>query len=324
MEVQAIKGNADLLEKYKTTFLCSRRVPEGVKEAIEKWIGSLSKDRDCIVCGNQSPMEKFAFSLLLERKIPVILLLAETMPSTFSDEINAAIDAGLLFIATHCDTSVHRVTSHSALDRNLIMLALAQETVVGHCSEGGSLERVLDRFDNVSYLITDAEKGIMPGTEHLRGSDGHIISTDVSALKGWCRRVQTSAGVVYMDFLTSDHDAFLKITQVKGKEKETEERNNIFFDFIESENFLAALRFLLGMKSNPLAGQGLPVVSSASGEITTEYVPMGQTGAWTFTQTKVVNADWTRIMKVSVDTASLGCFAEAFDDMLHQWSLHRS
>ena len=150
-----MQGNRELLERRKTAFLSSRRTPRDLLPIIADWIVTLSPADDCVMCGNQAPIERTVFDLLLENKVPTILVLAETLQGAWRDDMQLALDEGRLLIITHCDTSVHCVNVRSAFDRNILMLSLADKTVVGYCDEGGNLERALEGFGNITYLITD-------------------------------------------------------------------------------------------------------------------------------------------------------------------------
>ena len=149
MKILSKLGNETLMQREKTAFLCSRKTPDGLEYLVGKWMLGLSQERDCVMCGNQSPMERAVFTTLLLRRIPTILCLAEAMPSRWGDDVRTALGDGRLLIVTHCDASVHGVTARSAFDRNVLMMSLAQKIVEGSCTKGGKLERALAGFDNV-------------------------------------------------------------------------------------------------------------------------------------------------------------------------------
>lgn len=153
MEIIRQTGNTKLLSLHKTAFLCSRRMPEGTYPLIRSWVQTLSAERDCIICGNHSPMEQVVCSWLLQRKIPIVLVLAETFPPQWTPEQEEAFREQRLLVATRCDESVHRVSRQSAFDRNELMLSMADEIVVGYCSEGGNIEKQVYGLSNIHYLI---------------------------------------------------------------------------------------------------------------------------------------------------------------------------
>lgn len=153
MEIRSKLGNENIMRLRKMAFFCSRKEPAGLQTAVDRWIGTLQSDKVCVMCGDQSPMEKHVFSSLLERKIPAILVLAEAMHEQWSEPVSEALGSGRLLIITHCGPEVHAVCAKSAFDRNALMMALADEIVVGYCSKGGNLERGLAGYGNVKYLV---------------------------------------------------------------------------------------------------------------------------------------------------------------------------
>lgn len=153
MEIIHQMGNMKLLSRRKTAFFCSRRVPDGAYVTIREWTDTLSAGEDCILCSNHSPMERQVFTWLLRRHIPVILVLAETLPERWPPEMAEAFAEQRLLVVTHCDATVHRVSRQSAFDRNELMLSMADEIVVGYASEGGNIESQVAGRSNVRHLM---------------------------------------------------------------------------------------------------------------------------------------------------------------------------
>ena len=89
------------MQREKTAFVCSRKTPDGLEYLVGKWLLGLSPERDCVMCGNQSPMERAVFTTLLQRGIPTILCLAEAMPTLFGDDVRTALSEGSLLIACY-------------------------------------------------------------------------------------------------------------------------------------------------------------------------------------------------------------------------------
>lgn len=145
-------GNETLLQKRKTAFLCSRITPEKTQTAVLEWVNSLNQNSDCILCGNHSAMEHLVFELLLSKKIPTILVLAETFKDNWNNEIISALKENRLLIITHCDETVHFVSKQSAADRNLLILSLAENIVIGYSTPNGNIERQTENLHNVSIL----------------------------------------------------------------------------------------------------------------------------------------------------------------------------
>jgi hypothetical protein len=145
-------GNENLLNLRKVAFLCSRRTPDTVYFDIFNWVNQLSSD-ECIICGNHSFVEQKVFTLLLQRRIPVILVLAEAMRTEWSEEIESALKENRMLIVTQCDESVHFVCKDSAADRNEIILSLADAIVIGYCAKGGNIARQIAGRENTHVLV---------------------------------------------------------------------------------------------------------------------------------------------------------------------------
>ena len=69
-----------MLLRHKTDFLCSRITPEELQGQILDWANALSPEQDCVLCGNHSYMEQEVFKCLLQKQVPVIWALAESLP----------------------------------------------------------------------------------------------------------------------------------------------------------------------------------------------------------------------------------------------------
>ena len=161
-EIRQMKGSSWLLDTYKIAFLCSRYAPKVTFLVVKEWIKTLSHMNYCIVCGAQSPVEKHLYDMLLDTHMPVILVKAETLDDVYSEEELEAMKDGRLLVVTHCDESVHRVSSESAFDRNKLILSIADTIVVGYCSNGGKLEKLLQDRTDVTYLIEDNDATFNP------------------------------------------------------------------------------------------------------------------------------------------------------------------
>lgn len=142
------------------------------------------------------------FSSLLERKIPAILVLAEAMHEQWSEPVSEALGSGRLLIITHCGPEVHTVCARSAFDRNALMMALADEIVVGYCSKGGNLERGLAGYSNVRYLVGNQAnraktKELLP-QQGGRSYAGRRFPDDSHREKAVCRADVRITDVVFL------------------------------------------------------------------------------------------------------------------------------
>lgn len=304
------------MQREKTAFVCSRKTPDGLEYLVGKWLLGLSPERDCVMCGNQSPMERAVFTTLLQRGIPTILCLAEAMPTLFGDDVRTALSEGSLLIVTHCDASVHNVTARSAFDRNVLMLSLAQKTVVGCCTKGGKLERALAGFDNVEYL----DNG-QPWLKMQAESTAEPVKTEPERGKStrWSRALRLKRGTIYMDFIDSGAETYLKITHSVQSAGGGYDREKLFFSRNELAGFISALRFLDDkLRSGEPVPQGL-TVASLSGDVTFDASPCDGGLLLAVTQTKEYGAGQLRVQTVRLLSAELPQFIEGAEEALKMW-----
>ena len=316
MKILSKLGNETLMQREKTAFLCSRKTPDGLEYLVGKWLLGLSDGRDCIMCGNQSPMERAVFTMLLQRNIPTILCLAEAMPARWGDDVRDALAAGRLLVITHCDASVHSVTARSAFDRNVLMMSLAQKIVVGCCTKGGKLERALAGFDNVEYLANgqpwlgrmEEVKQEQPKCEVKRGRLGQ-----------WSRALRLRRGTIYLDFNDSGAETYFKITHSVSAEGGEYRRQTLFFDCKELAEYLSAMRLLDGKLRS---GEGVPpglMVSSLSGDITFAVAQSGGATLLAVTQRKEYDGGKQRVNTVSLAVGELPMLVKGVEEALQEW-----
>lgn len=216
-------GNKNLLTKHKTAFLCSRQTSYEELETIKEWTYTLSTENDCILCGNHSSAEQTVFRLLLEQKIPVILVLAEALRDSWDINIRIALEENRILIVTQCDNSVHNISKQSATDRNLLLLKLADSIVIGHCTRGGNIDRQTAGLANVTYLT--------PTTERTNPAHEGIASYRMPGINGY----------LFFDLQEYRGRKFLKITQSKPNTQGYYEKENIYIDHSELERFKAII-----------------------------------------------------------------------------------
>lgn len=268
MEIRQKTGNEAILEMNKTAFLSSRKTPKILIPILEEWVKRLSADDGCMICGNHSFAEKKMFSLLLQHGLPVILVLAESMKEVWDDDVKVALDAGRLLVMTHCGEGVHRVSARSAFDRNMLMLSMADDVVVGYCEKGGNLERALSGFDNVTYILTDQ------GDDPERYIDPWKLCGNVGTgsqnidIDPWKRSVETENGRITLGFGGSGKDKFVKIVQTKPSGKVDDMSGRICLGCAEFVKFCDVLKKVFFFLESGEDMKPDVYVSSASGDIT--------------------------------------------------------
>ena len=148
-------GNKALLELPKTAFLCSRKVPANVVLKCYDWAIEQREAGNCVISGFHSQLEKDVLHYLLKGKQPLIVALARGLKQQMEPELKDAFENGRLLIITPFDNKVKRVTELTSVVRNKMMIALADEVVVGYASEGGKLKELLKaqiKNKNINYL----------------------------------------------------------------------------------------------------------------------------------------------------------------------------
>ena len=151
-------GEQALLEEKKTVFFCPYDVPKSIFKSIRQWIKTLNPDKDCVVCGNSTGIERYMLRLLLRKKISVILPLATVIPSCL-EELNlgwrmteqetmelldeALTEHRLLMVASTENVSVSTPTKRSILVRNYWMRWVGDRFVLGCIGKNGYFEHLL-------------------------------------------------------------------------------------------------------------------------------------------------------------------------------------
>lgn len=152
MDLRYLLGNRELLRKHKRAFFASRGMPENNWLAIKQWADMLSPETDCIICGAHSPVEKQLVGYILAKKVPFIWMVAEYMPDSWPNEWLVAAREQRFLAVSYCDESVHYVSAASAYARNGWIATMADQIVVGYCSAGGNISRLLTNRKDVIYL----------------------------------------------------------------------------------------------------------------------------------------------------------------------------
>ena len=147
-------GNEHLLLRHKTVFLCSRLTPEALQGQILGWANALSPEQDCVLCGNHSYMEQEIFKCLLQKQVPVIWALAESLPQQVTGEVEKALREDRLLLITCHGEGICHVTQQAAFERNQWMLSMTDEGVVGFVYPGGNVSRQIAGMEHVRILTT--------------------------------------------------------------------------------------------------------------------------------------------------------------------------
>ena len=133
-------GNKALLNKKLTAFLASRTVQTAQVMACYDWATSLDADKDCVVSGFQSPIERDVLHFLLKKRIPIVVVLARAIYKSIPAELSEAYDNGsLLFISVSNSTRTNQVAAKA---RNHYVAELASTIVFGMLTKESSLYEI--------------------------------------------------------------------------------------------------------------------------------------------------------------------------------------
>ena len=167
-------GNDELLKMNTITFLCSHKVPDETFGAIRQWIDTLNPQKDCVICGCLAGIEKFTLKYLVQKRIPIILALAETLPNDVSEiskrlndiVLSESMGSGrLLIISCISNKEQTNASGKSAEMRNTMMMNLGRTLVVGYASPLGNLSRQLLLLKDVTYLVNAQQKATQTSNE---------------------------------------------------------------------------------------------------------------------------------------------------------------
>lgn len=140
------RGNIDLLSLHKVAFLCSRNCPADLEPYVREWAVRQCQDGVCVISGFHSRLEKMVLHLLLGGSQPIVLALASGIKKEIEPELEQPLATGRLLVITRYAPSVTHPCEEKCLQRNRLMMDLADEIVVGYASPGGNLERLCAEY----------------------------------------------------------------------------------------------------------------------------------------------------------------------------------
>jgi predicted Rossmann fold nucleotide-binding protein DprA/Smf involved in DNA uptake len=141
-------GNKNILEQFKTAFLCSRRYPAGIVLKAYDWAQEQRDKGHCIISGFHSTIEKDVFNMLLKGGQPLILVLARGLPKRLPQPMQNAVEVERLLMISPFPERFIRPTAASCESRNELIFDLADEIVIAYASVNGSLARLISSRDS--------------------------------------------------------------------------------------------------------------------------------------------------------------------------------
>ena len=135
-------GPLALLDARRTALFCSANTPGAAILRAHDTARQLRDGGVTVISGFHSPLEKECLLILLRGRQPIIMAVArEIQGIRIPTDCRAAFQAGrLLFLSAV--PSPKRVTRESAMRRNEVAAALADEVFFAHITPGGHTERL--------------------------------------------------------------------------------------------------------------------------------------------------------------------------------------
>lgn len=158
-----------LLANRRTALFCSARTPG---DAILRTHDAARHMRDegvTVISGFHSPIERECLRILLRGKQPLIVCPARAIETMrIPSECRAAFDAGRVLFLSLFTRQPERITKDSALRRNEIVAALADEAYIAHVTAGGQTARISEMV--ARWGVRLARTGV-PLPTFARGTD---------------------------------------------------------------------------------------------------------------------------------------------------------
>lgn len=140
-------GDLNLLRLPLTGLFCSRKCPGDAILKAYDLARELREKETPVICGFHTPVEKDMLEILLKGKGPIVICPARGLEKMrIPKEWNRAIHQGQLVLASMFSPNIQRATSETARQRNILVVALANECRFIHIEPGGETERVAGLF----------------------------------------------------------------------------------------------------------------------------------------------------------------------------------
>jgi predicted Rossmann fold nucleotide-binding protein DprA/Smf involved in DNA uptake len=144
----AVLGDVGLLRSRRTALFCSARTPG---DAILRTHDAARRMRDegvTVISGFHSPIEEECLRILLRGRQPVIICPARAIETMrIPTGIRAAFEAGRVLFLSPFTRQPARITKESAVRRNEVVAALADDAYIAHVVPGGGTARIAQMLD---------------------------------------------------------------------------------------------------------------------------------------------------------------------------------
>lgn len=137
----SILGDLEVLKEKKTAFFCSSKCPGDIirktYDLAKKW----HEDGVTVISGFHSPLEKECLIILLRGKQPVIICPARSIDTMrIKAEFRTPLAEGRLLFLSPFPSRDKRMTARTAMIRNRVTAAMADEVFVAYAEKGGKIE----------------------------------------------------------------------------------------------------------------------------------------------------------------------------------------
>ncbi len=138
-------GPLAILAAPRTALFCSARTPGDAILRVHDAAQRLRDEGVTVISGFHSPIEKECLRILVRGEQPIIVCPARAIESMrIPAECRAAFDAGRVLFLSPFAAKLARVTRESAIRRNEVVAALADEAYIGHVAPGGQTAGIVE------------------------------------------------------------------------------------------------------------------------------------------------------------------------------------
>ena len=141
-------GPVGLLVGHKTAIFCSASAPGDAILRAHDTARRLRDDGVTVISGFHSLIEKDCLRILLRGKQPIIICPARAMARMrIPTECRAAFESGRILFLSPFSEAPRRITRDSALRRNEVVAALADEVYIPHITPGGQTAHLVEMLN---------------------------------------------------------------------------------------------------------------------------------------------------------------------------------
>lgn len=141
-------GNSAILQQPLLGLFCSQKCPGELILKAYDVAKQLREQRQIVVSGFHSPVEKDLLPILLRGDQPVVICLARDLASyRIPKNQKVYIDKGqLLLISPVFKQTQKRITRQTAEIRNTLIVQICSQVLVIHAEPGGSLDQLCQKW----------------------------------------------------------------------------------------------------------------------------------------------------------------------------------